>query len=430
MMHFLVVGTNHKVAPVAVREKVAFPEERLTEAYSHFLNNGVDEVVLLSTCNRTEVYAATGERIPERKLLSLWLSFFGLPLDELEGRFYAYRDEDAARHLFRVACGLDSMMLGETQILGQVKVAFEEAQKAGAAGTYLGELFRRAIKVGKRARTETTISKGAMSVGGAAVELAKHIFANLQTCTVLLVGAGKMGTDTAKALVQAGAKQLFVCNRTLSRAQELADKLGGQVVPFDELPSALAKADIVIASTGAQNYILTKPMVADAVRQRRYRPLFLIDIAVPRNIEPEAGELDNVFLFDIDDLEQVVQGYLEERRKEVPKVEALIEHEVRNFVTWLGERKAKPLIVQILKEAQQKAQRTLDELFDELPDLSEAEREAIAAKVRALTMWILDTPLKRIKQLAHSDGIMEAAEKLFASDEFAQEEPAKEARNG
>ncbi|MCS7265762.1 MAG: glutamyl-tRNA reductase [Armatimonadetes bacterium] len=425
-MHIIIVGINHKVAPVELREKVAFSEECLADAYRHFLANGIEEVVLLSTCNRTEVYAATREQISERKLLELWLSFFGVAPEELEGRFYDYRDQEAAKHLFRVACGLDSMILGETQILGQVKDAYEEAQKLNAIGTYLGELFRRAIKVGKRARTETSISKGAMSVGGAAVELSKHIFANLQTCTVLLIGAGKMGTDTAKALVQAGAKQLLICNRTLSRAQELAAKLGGEVVPFDEMTKNLSKADIVIASTGAQNYVLTKPMVAEAVRQRRYRPLFLVDIAVPRNIEPEAGELDNVFLFDIDDLEQVVREYLEERRKEIPKVEALIEHELRNFTTWLGERKAKPLIVHILKDAQQKTQQTLDELFAELPNLSDAERQAIAAKVRALTMWILDSPLRRIKQFAHSDGIMEAAEKLFAFEEGLQEKTSKE----
>lgn len=222
-----------------------------------------------------------------------------------------------------------------------------------------------------------------------------------------------MGADTAKALVQAGARKLLVCNRTFSRAEELALKLNGQAVPFENLPETLPQADIVVASTGAQQHILTKVMVENAVKQRRYRPLFLIDISVPRNIAPEVGELDNVFLFDIDDLEQVVQEYLEERRKEVPKVEALIEHELRNFITWLGERKAKPLIVSILQEANQKTQQTLTELFEELPKLSEAEKQAIAAKVRALTMWLLDTPLRQIKQLAHLDGIMEAAEKLF-----------------
>ncbi|MFN4180125.1 MAG: glutamyl-tRNA reductase [Armatimonadota bacterium] len=424
MMHILVIGTNHKIAPVAVREKVAFSEESLPEAFQHFLANGIKEVVLLSTCNRTEIYTATQEKLSEQELLDLWLSFFGISRNELEGRFYAYRDQDAARHLFRVACGLDSMMLGETQILGQVKEALEGAQKAGAVGTYLGELFRRAIKVGKRARTETSISKGAMSVGGAAVELAKHIFADLQTCTVLLIGAGKMGADTAKALVQAGARKLLVCNRTFSRAEELALKLNGQAVPFENLAETLPQADIVIASTGAQQYILTKTMVANAVKQRRYRPLFLIDISVPRNIDPKVGNLDNVFLFDIDDLEQVVQEYLEERRKEVPKVEALIEHELKNFTTWLGERKAKPLIVSILQDANQKTQQALTELFEELPKLSEPEKQAIAAKVRALTMWLLDTPLRQIKQLAHLDGIMEAAEKLFgiSSDLDSQKE--------
>ncbi len=416
MVSILVVGTNHKFAPVEVREKVAFAEEKLPEAYNYFRAQGIDEIVLLSTCNRTEVYTATQEKLPEKKVLKLWLSFFGLPEDELEGRFYAYRDQGAARHLFRVACGLDSMMLGETQILGQVKDAYEQAQRAGAAGTYLGELFRRAIKVGKRARSETAISKGAMSVGGAAVELAKHIFANLQTCTVLLIGAGKMGTDTAKSLVQAGAKQLLVCNRTLSRAQELASKLNGQVVPFEELQENLPRADIVIASTGAQQFILTKQMVSEAVKQRRYRPLFLIDIAVPRNIDPKVGELDNVFLFDIDDLEQVVREFLEERRKEVPKVEALIEHELQNFTVWLGERKAKPIIVQLLQEAQKQTEQALNELFDELPELSEEQRRIIAAKMKALTMRLLSQPLNQIKQLAHTDGILEIARQLLVPE--------------
>ena len=416
MVSILVVGTNHKFAPVEVREKVAFAEEKLPEAYNYFRAQGIDEIVLLSTCNRTEVYTATQEKLPEKKVLKLWLSFFGLPEDELEGRFYAYRDQEAAWHLFRVACGLDSMMLGETQILGQVKDAYEQAQRAGAAGTYLGELFRRAIKVGKRARSETAISKGAMSVGGAAVELAKHIFANLQTCTVLLIGAGKMGTDTAKSLVQAGAKQLLVCNRTLSRAQELALKLNGQVVPFEELQENLPRADIVIASTGAQQFILTKQMVSEAVKQRRYRPLFLIDIAVPRNIDPKVGELDNVFLFDIDDLEQVVREFLEERRKEVPKVEALIEHELQNFTVWLGERKAKPIIVQLLQEAQKQTEQALNELFDELPELSEEQRRIIAAKMKALTMRLLSQPLNQIKQLAHTDGILEIARQLLVPE--------------
>ena len=416
MVSILVVGTNHKFAPVEVREKVAFAEEKLPEAYNYFRAQGIDEIVLLSTCNRTEVYTATQGKLPERKVLKLWLSFFGLPEDELEGRFYAYRDQETARHLFRVACGLDSMMLGETQILGQVKDAYEQAQRAGAAGTYLGELFRRAIKVGKRARSETAISKGAMSVGGAAVELAKHIFANLQTCTVLLIGAGKMGTDTAKSLVQAGAKQLLVCNRTLSRAQELALKLNGQVVPFEELQENLPRADIVIASTGAQQFILTKQMVSEAVKQRRYRPLFLIDIAVPRNIDPKVGELDNVFLFDIDDLEQVVREFLEERRKEVPKVEVLIEHELQNFTVWLGERKAKPIIVQLLQEAQKQTEQALNELFDELPELSEEQRRIIAAKMKALTMRLLSQPLNQIKQLAHTDGILEIARQLLVPE--------------
>lgn len=427
MISILVVGTNHKFAPVEEREKVAFSEENLPKAYEHFRSQGIDEVVLLSTCNRTEVYVATKGQFPERELLRIWLSLFSLAPSEMEGRFYWHRDQEAARHLFRVACGLDSMMLGETQILGQVKDAYEKAQKAGAAGTYLSELFRRAIKVGKRARSETAISRGAMSVGGAAVELAKRIFADLRTCTVLLIGAGKMGTDTARSLVRAGAKQLLVCNRTQSRAQELASKLNGQVVPFEKLQGSLPQVDIVIASTGAQQYILTKHMVAETVRQRRYRPLFFIDISVPRNIDPKVGELDNVFLFDIDDLEQVVHEVLEDRLKEVPKVEALIDHELRNFAAWWGERKAKPLIVQMLQEAQSQTEQALKELFEELPGLTEEQRRVIAAKMKALTMRLLNHPLNQLKRLAHSDGVLEVARRLLVSEKT--ETPAEDESN-
>ncbi|GBC98223.1 Glutamyl-tRNA reductase [bacterium HR17] len=426
-MRLLVVGINHKVAPVEVREKVAFADEQLPAAYEHFRRRGAAEVVLLSTCNRSEVYIAVEGPLSERELVAWWTAFFGLPADELAERFYAYRDHEAARHLFRVACGLDSMMLGETQILGQVKGALETAQRFNAVGAYLGELFRRAIKVGKRARTDTAISKGAMSVGGAAVELARRIFADLRTCTVLLIGAGKMGTDTAKALVQAGAKQLLVCNRTLARAQELAQRLSGQVVPFERLNEQLAYADIVVASTAATRFVLTQPMVAEAVRRRRYRPLFLIDIAVPRNIEPTVGDLDSVFLFDIDDLEQVVQEFLEERRKEVPKVEALIESELRHFAVWLGERKAKPLIVQLLQDAQKQTEQAMRELVDELPDLTEAQRNAVAAKMRALAMRLLSRPLNQLKRLAHTDGILEVAHRLFVSDESSPSETKSQA---
>lgn len=416
-MHLLVVGTNHKMAPVEVREKVAFDEERLSDAYEYFRRLSGGEIALLSTCNRSEIYLATTTVLPEKQVIGWWAAFFGIGADELEGRFYAYRDREAARHLFRVACGLDSMMLGETQILGQVKEALESAERLGGIGTYLGELFRRAIKIGKRARKETAISKGAMSVGGAAVELARRIFADLRTCTVLLVGAGKMGADTARALIQAGAKTLLVCNRTAARAQELAQKLGGQAVPFEGLTEHLSHADIVVASTSAPHFILTEPMVIEAMRRRRYRPLFLIDIAVPRNIEPSVGGLDSVFLFDIDDLEQVVREYLEERRKEVPKVEALIDAELTHFTVWLGERRAKPLIVSLVQQAHEQAEIAARELFDELPHLSERERQAIAAKMRALAMRLLQRPLTQLKRLAHSDGVLDMASQLFGATE-------------
>ena len=223
---------------------------------------------------------------------------------------------------------------------------------------------------------------------------------------------------------------MLVCNRTYQRAVEVAAALGGEAVPFESLSHHLARADIVIACTGSPHYVLQPSVVAQAVQRRRYRPLFLIDIAVPRNIAPAVGELDGVFLFDIDDLEQVVQEYLEERRKEVPKVEALIEHEVANFLVWLGERKAKPLIVSILHDAHACAEQAVQELFNELPHLDEKAKQAIAAKMRALTMRLLDKPLRRIKQLAHTDGIIDAAAQLFSPEPAARSKEQKEGTTG
>ncbi|MCS7223227.1 MAG: glutamyl-tRNA reductase [Armatimonadetes bacterium] len=420
------VGINHRTAPVEVREKLAFSDENVSQAYAYFREKGFNEIVLLSTCNRTEIYLTRAEKIPLKVVARWWASFFNQDPEEVFPHLYQKEGEEAVRHLFRVACGLDSMMLGETQIHGQVREAYQFALEGRWVGPFLGEVFRRALKVGRRARAETAISKGALSVGGAAVELAKRIFADLRTCSVLLIGAGKMGKDTARALIRSGCRDLLVCNRTFEKALALANELGGQVIPFERLAEQLISADVIIASTGATQYLVTRATVQEAVTQRGGRPLFFIDIAVPRNIDPEVGRIETVFLFDIDDLERIVDTYVQERQGEVQKVEHLIEQELSNFQTWLGERKAKPLLLALVHQAQEMSRQAADNLFKELPHLSDKERQVIRAKMHALAMRLFHRPLSQIKRLAEKDGLLSTAQELLLDPECVVSDKVKE----
>lgn len=412
-MKLLMVGINYKTAPVEVREQVAFCDENVKEAYAHFLREGFREVVLLSTCNRTEIYCEDPLGRSAKSLVTTWASFFGQNRDEIVPHIYVKEGDELVRHLFRVTCGLESMMLGETQILGQVREAYQTALEQAAVGMHLGEVFRKALKLGKKARAETAISRGALSVGGAAVELAKRVFADLGTCTVLLIGAGTMGKDTARSLLRGGCRDLLVCNRTFERARQLAKELGGHPLPFDQLNDQLTAADVIIASTGARQYVVTRPMVERALLRRRDKPLFLIDIAVPRNIDPEVGRMETVFLFDIDDLKGIVDSHAQERQAEVEKVQVLIEKELTNYRTWLGERKARPLLLSLVKEAQEISRQTAEILFQELSHLSEKDRQVIRAKISALAMRILHRPLSQIKRLAHRDDALNLARELL-----------------
>lgn len=311
-----------------MREKLAIAATCLSEALKFYAGQGeAERVVLLSTCNRTEIYTTGADYAAALTFLE---KYFQAPPAEFEKYLYRCRGRQAVEHLFRVACGLDSMMVGEGQVLGQVKTAWQAALMAGTTDSLLNVIFNRAVRTGKRGRAETRISRGAVSVGSAAVELAKKIYGNLEMRQVLIIGAGKMSEVAAKLL---GSKAIFVANRTFPRACELAERVGGSAIHFDQLDEHLKFCDIVISSTGSAHYILSYPRIQNAVNERK-DPLFLIDIAVPRDIEPRVGELSRVYLYDIDDLNSIAAENLKERQQEIPKVETIIEEEKENLLKW------------------------------------------------------------------------------------------------
>lgn len=332
----IVVGVSHKTATVAARERFAVPASRLPEALDR-LRAATDctEGVILSTCNRVEVYVATrrgGEAsapaVPIKRFLA---DFHAQAVSGLDRLCYTHARQEGVRHLFRVAAGLESMVLGEGEVLRQVREAYETARAAGATSGYFNRLFQRAVHIGKRVRTETGIARGAVSVGSVAVELARRIFTDLRQKRVLLLGAGKMGEVTARHLADRGAPSLVVTNRAWERGAALAGRIGGAAVPFERRWEAMAEADIVITSTASPVWVITRPAVQRLMRQRRGRPLFLIDIAVPRNIEPSVHTLENVYLYDIDDLQAVVATNLATRHGELERARRLVDDEAAAF---------------------------------------------------------------------------------------------------
>lgn len=326
-----VIGLSHHTASVYIREKVKFSGKSLQTALNT-LSTGCPEVVLLSTCNRTEIYTA-GEGILQAETFLRQFVTPDVPL-------YTLSDQDAASHLFKVASGLNSQVLGESEILSQVKNAYEKAKESGATGPYLNSLFQRAVACGKRVRTETAISRGAGSVGSAAVALAKSIFSDLSGKSVLIVGAGKIGEICLTHLKKQGAAMVFVANRTYENAVNLAGRLDACAAHFDRIHELLLKVDIVISSTSAPHIIFTKEMVGDAMRGRKNKPLFLIDIAVPRDVAENVSECENVFAYNIDDLKTIAQNTMNEREKEVVKAKEIIKEEVLKYAEWARKREA------------------------------------------------------------------------------------------
>jgi glutamyl-tRNA reductase len=328
-MELLCLGLNHRTAPVEVRERFAVGIPKLGEAASELVQlSEADEGVVISTCNRTEFYLAADNAKEACKRMEKRLAI-KIQLDhDLSSHFYRMEKAAAARHLCRVVSGLDSMMLGETEIFGQVKQAYQSALDAGTTGAVLNRLFQRAFGIGKKVRTETSIQEGSTSVGNVAVDLAEKIFGHLKNSEVMILGAGEMSRITAQSLVSRGARSIFVANRSFDRAQELATEMGGSAVRFDDWQSVLARVDVVISSTGAPHAIIQRADVEKARRARKYRPLFFIDIAVPRDIDPAVGEIEEVYLYDIDTLEQLADEARTRRLLQIQECEQIIEKEL------------------------------------------------------------------------------------------------------
>lgn len=399
-MTLFVSGLSHRTAPVALREQLAVEEDKLRELLRDVGATGaLDEAVVLSTCNRVEVYGVAEAPGEARTVAFRHLCRYrGVDLAAVEPVLYTHTEADAVRHAFRVAASLDSMMVGEPQILGQVKDAFALAQACETVGPTLHALFTQAFAVAKKVRTETEIGRHAVSVSFAAVELARKIFAGLGGKAVLLVGAGKMGELAARHLVEHGAFPIYVVNRTWARAQELARALAGTAVPWAELETALAAVDIVITSTGAPEPIVTRQAVARIMHGRRNRPLFFIDIAVPRDVEEGVGALDDVYCYDIDAMRQVVDANLRERQREAQRAEALVEREVGKFLSRLSEVEVVPTIVSLRQRLEAIREGEVRKALARLPDASEETRATIEALSTAIVNKILHAPITKLRE--------------------------------
>ena len=399
-MTLFVAGLSHRNAPVELREQLAVDEDKLRELLRDVAATGVvREALILSTCNRVEVYAIAD--VPGEARTATFRQLCrhrGVEPASVETVLYTHADGEAVRHAFRVASSLDSMMIGEPQILGQVKNAFALAQSCETVGPALHTLFTQAFTVAKKVRTETEIARHAVSVSFAAVELAKKIFAGLDGKAVLLVGAGKMSELAARHLIEQGAFPLYVANRTWARAQELARALAGTAVPFDELATALATVDIVITSTGAPEPVIRREFVQPLVHGRRGRPLFFIDIAVPRDVEDSVNTLDGVYCYDVDDLKQVVDANIRERLREAHRAEALVEREVAKFLARLGDIEVIPTIVSLRERLEIIRSGEVKRTLARLPGATPETREAIEAMSTAIVNKILHAPITKLRE--------------------------------
>ena len=416
-MKLLTLGLNHLTAPVEVRERLAFPEPDQPQALNLLIEEyGLHEAAILSTCNRSELYIAAEEDRGIKQAQQFLVDTRNIDVNKLSHHFYTLKDQHAATHLFRVACGIESLVLGESQILNQVRSALDTAQRNGSSSLLLNELFQRSLKTGKRARSETNIGKGHLSVSTAAVELAGQVFDNLKNCQAALVGAGEMAELTAKYLTDANIASLFIANRTIERANELAQRFTGQAIPLSQLPKNLTHMDIIIASTSSTNFVITSDMVRSAMKLRRGRPMLLIDIAVPRNIDPKIRDLDNVFLFDIDDLKQVVESHKKNREQEIDKVQIIIEDELRGFLSWFNALGTGSLIHDLRKKSDALRGIELERWTSKLNELDPQEKDLVEKILRAYANKLLHDPLVQIRKFANEeDGLirLDTVRKLF-----------------
>ncbi len=401
-MSVLILGLSHKTAPVEVRERFALPEDQADALLARLAGRpGIEEACILSTCNRVEFMVRSEDPSdPETELLTFLNEDHRAPVIEATPFLYRYADREAIRHIFRVASSLDSMVVGEPQILGQVKTAYQTAKQAGAIRGPLDHLLTAAFRVARRVRSETGIGQMAVSISYVAVELARKIFGDLDGLKVLIIGAGKMSELTARHLTAAGARKPFVVNRTFEKAREMAKVFSGEAVPYERLHELLAKVDVVISSTGAPGFVLTRDSLSSVAAARKGRPLFLVDIAVPRDIDPEINTLDEMFVYDIDDLQQVAEANMKQRRKEAELAEQIVDEEVEAILHRIRGHMVKPTIVSLQKELDELRQAEIERFRSKLGPLTPEQEQAIDGLTRGLVRKIAHTPITEMKALA------------------------------
>lgn len=420
-MELLLVGLNHKTAPVDIREKLSFSEKMIPEALESLREKeGVAECMIISTCNRVEILAGVDDPdVRIRQVKEYLRDFHRLPLKDFDSHLYTLSSEEAIFHTFQVATSLDSMIVGEPQILGQLKDAYALAKECKMTGILLNNILPKAFKVAKRVRTETGIGKRAISISFAAVELAKKIFGDISSKAVLVLGAGEMSDLVAQHLLRNGVTNVYVCNRTRERAEDMAKKFNGQVIPYENLFEKLHQVDILIASTGAPHFVIRREHIAQAINLRKGEPMFLIDIAVPRNIEPSINEIDNVFLYDIDDLQSVVEANLKERKKEAHLAMEIIEQEVSTLCQRLVSLEAAPTIVALREEIEAIRKNEVERALARMNGLSQLERTAIEGLTTSIINKILHRPITTLKNppdCGEVHSYVEAVRALFGLD--------------
>ncbi len=401
-MTLTVLGVNHKTAPIEIREKIAISREQLPEV-TRALGDipGVDECMVVSTCNRVELITALDSK--DVDLTGFLSRHFGLDPSALASHIYQHRDQHAVRHLFRVAASLDSMVVGEPQILGQVKEAFAVARESGTVGGQLEHLLKSAFSAAKKVRSETEIGSSSVSIASVAVEMARKIFGSLNGRTVFLVGAGKMSELAARHLVQQGAGTILVTNRTEERARKMAEPFKGRVIPFEKIYEAAAEADIIVTSTGAPHHIFNPEHGQAFLHKRRNRPMFFIDIAVPRDVNPAMGKLEGLFVYDIDDLQQVAAAHMKERSRSASDAEAMIAGEVERFHQRQRTVNVAPAIVALQRQAEELRQAEHRRMQSRLGTLTPEQLEAVEALTRGLVNKFLHPPMLALKQAAREN---------------------------
>jgi glutamyl-tRNA reductase len=419
-MKLLLTGLSHKTAPVHLREKLAIPEGSLAQALQELQTLGASEAVVLSTCNRVEFALSAPDSAEPDEIFSQFLNKWQVPANAFDGHIYRLEARDAITHLFRVAASLDSMVVGEPQILGQLKAAYAAAKAEGSVGGVLDNVMTRAFNVAKRVRSETGIGQMAVSVSYAAVELARRIFGSLKGQTVLIVGSGKMGELAAKHLKRSGANKVWVTNRTYERAEELAKLFEGRAIDYTHFLSMLHEVDIVIASSGAPHYIIGPEDMHRVIAQRKHRPMFLIDIAVPRNIDPKVNDIDGAFLYDVDDLEGVVNANIQERARQAEQAENIVKDEVEQMMARLRIEQVTPTIISLQEQLEEIRAGEVARSLRRLPNLTEEQRQQIEAQIEAMTRSIINKiahgPISEIRRNAgHPEGnqAIEIIRKVF-----------------